>query len=80
MIDIEQAPGTMDQETRAYLNRMFLKVQIALNQSDLFPVRHSIPERLEEGRLYYFGSAINGEVHTSGFWRWDTEQGWSYVG
>lgn len=78
-INHEQPPESTDIELKEYLNRMFVQIGIALNQSGSFIPLYVMPKKLKEGRIYYFGQSISPDITSAGYWG-RTATGWAKLG
>ena len=72
---MEQPPLSVDTELAEYLNRQFSTLANTLTQTNYFPPRTRLPEKVQAGRVYYFSQAIDATITSEGLWMYQST-GW----
>ena len=70
-IGSEQPPLSTPDELREFLARQFVLVNNALAQSNKFPPIYNLPDKPQDGNLYYFGRIIGATITSIGFWGYE---------
>ena len=71
-ISIEQPPDEIELNTSAYLNRQFISINLALNETNIMPQILDIPNSPINGTVVYFKLPVNNTVITqAGFWGYE---------
>jgi len=76
----EQPPEGTEVRLKEYLSRMFIQMNMALDQTKDFDVLYVIPDKLKVGKLYYFGAGIVGDpiINQEGLYLYKSD-GWAKV-
>lgn len=77
-INIEQPPTDLDAGLIAYLERLQIKINIALSQNQQLNKLNALPKNPQVGKLYYFNAAIAPDITGEGFWGY-TSTGWTQL-
>lgn len=79
-ISLEEPPITTAPELRAYLMRMRQDIAVSLQQSQQLPVLYVEPNKPQQGKLYYFGSEIQGHpaITQEGLYVYKST-GWEFI-
>ncbi len=78
-ISSEQPPEGTEIRLTEYLSRMFVQMNIALDQTKDFDVLYVVPDKLRIGKLYYFGAAVLPDISGEGIWIYKST-GWVLLG
>ena len=67
---IEQPPIDFTDDQREYLNRMFKQV-VDLQRVSNIPVIGVLPDKVRDGRIYYYTQIIGATITSVGFWGYE---------
>lgn len=80
MLQIEQPPSETQQDTSAYLNRMFTRIDSLFRVVNIFSPRKIYPVKPRVGGVYYFEDTIPSTPITGeGLWLYKST-GWIQLG
>lgn len=70
MIYLEEPPNSFTTEQREYLSRMFAQIADLQRVSNI-PVVGVLPDKVRNGRIYYFTQIIGATITSVGFWGYE---------
>ena len=78
-ISIEHPPEGTDLLLSEYLNRMLVNINNALGQTSFNNPLYTVPDKLQVGRVYYFGAAVLPNISAEGLYVYKST-GWVQLG
>ena len=67
-VPIEQAPEGTDQALAEYLERQFVNINIAVGNAGRMPKAYTMPDKPQDGTVYYFPKELLPDITTPGYW------------
>ncbi|RKY42321.1 MAG: hypothetical protein DRP85_03280 [Candidatus Makaraimicrobium thalassicum] len=70
-IAIEPPPLGTDEDLTSYLFRAFQEIAEAISKVNKLDIRNILPDRPQNGGMYYFGQIILPDITGPGFWGYE---------
>ena len=64
-------PDDVTEPLREYLSRLFLQIDISLGQNNKIAVSGALPDKPQDGNIYYFSQIIAPDITSIGFWGYE---------
>jgi len=76
---VSQPPTDTETGMSRWLNELQNKMNIALGRTGSYPPIYNMPNKPQNGNIYYFGEQILPDILWAGFWGY-SEGEWTYLG